>query len=390
MRVLTYISTILFLFTLSWNGNFIVSDVIRPYVITTTLFIAISFINIVITGKICNKLTRGEDILLLYFIVALLVLSIFAPDSNFNYITSYVFVFVFYASILTNRYCIESQYGLDILRINAYVAVGSIFLLLLIYFLKVYYLIDLSEILPRLKDRQQAIYMGMPRNYGLSTEPGALSFYVETILLYGAYYFITHISRSAMLSWLVGIFFVVLLVTTFSAGAFASISLSIMLYGLLTIRQRSIGINTLFFITFLLFILVFFYATNFTGDIIEKVTLGETHSSSGRLEKWMLALNILPNSILTGVGLGQTTVIYEGSFLSYFVTLIVETGIIPTLIMLVYFLLSYVRILSSRCDKFILIPLGAGMIHLSVISTIYYPYVFVLIALARFSSIRKL
>jgi hypothetical protein len=385
MKILVYISTVLFLFTLSWNGNFIINDILRPYVITAILFIVISFINIIRIGYIPTRLIKSEDALLLYFILVLLFLSIFTPVTNVNYIATYAFIFVFFMSIITNNYWIQSQYSSSILRINSYISVWSVFFLLFVYILKVYYLIDLTEILPKLKDGH-AIYLGgISRNYGFSSEPGSLSFYVETVLLYGVYYFVVHISKSILFSLLISLLFTLLLVTTFSAGSFASLALSITVYGLLTIRQRSIYFNSMFLIIFILFMLMFFYGTNLTEGIIEKITLGQTESSVGRMEKWMLALDVIPNAIFVGIGLGQTTVIYDGSFLSYYITLISETGIFPILIILTYFLLSYIRIFKHRCSNFILIPLGAGIIHLAIISTIYYPYVFILIALSRFT-----
>jgi O-antigen ligase len=370
-----------FFFFLSWNGIVPAGELLRPYVIAGMALFIYSFIEIFQKRALKTSLFFAEDLILLVFLIGLLVVSLISAVFNLNYIVVYFsIIIIFYfmpKMIFTN-----SRRAHLLFRYNSYsVLIISIFALTS-FFTTYIFNVDIFDIFPRIKPAQ-AVYGGVfSRSYGPSAEPGAFVFYLETIGVIGFWYYKEFISKNICSTLIFFTIFSFTIISTFSAGGVAAILVASTVCFLILLYRLKLKSLRSFFAAFIVVLLGVIIFQSYLSGIIIKLKFGDTQSANSRTEIWHTGSNLISENFLTGIGLGQTTELLGVSLLSFYATLLAETGVIVLLLFLVFLASSFLRMLVDKNNLVFVFALVAGTAHLLIISTFYYPFIFLVIVMA--------
>jgi O-antigen ligase len=129
-----------------------------------------------------------------------------------------------------------------------------------------------------------------------------------------------------------------------------------------------------------------FNIVSYLSPIYMKLSLSsELSTSSTRLDRWSAGLQkfLDADNPLFGYGPGYFSSADELSTLSWYLMVLVESGLISFLLIIIFFGLVFSRIVCMRhqARPAFLIGFVAGCGHLLVISTFYHPFIWLLMAI---------
>ncbi|WP_148359304.1 O-antigen ligase family protein [Peribacillus simplex] len=235
------------------------------------------------------------------------------------------------------------------------------------------------------------------RSRGTVEESGVLAMYLLMFLPFVIYYhrFIKFNKQKLILSVLIIVFAVL---TTFSAAGFIEylVAFSIVLF-LALIRKIINGFTKIqilmnyFFVFILTLIGLYLLYTrvnfNFLQGILNKVTFSNESSSAGsRLERWNYAFSLIQSSPIFGHGPGIAALQNGTGSTSFYLEVLIETGIIGFTLILGIFLITLRYIFKIRGNvKYVyLFSFIIMSIHSVVISQYLFPWIWTLFAIISY------
>ncbi|WP_418790839.1 O-antigen ligase family protein [Phosphitispora sp. TUW77] len=349
-----------------------------------------------------SKLTyKGEDLFVLIFIASLIFSGFINPNAKtVNYIGAYFLIFIFEYLILKGAIYKNININ-ELLKVNM-IAIIFLGIFIILEFSLNYYLgINIQDFLPRSR-MNTAIYGGIfPRSYGFATEPGVAAFYFNTLGPIGLWYLWKKERIKKYKKLILSIIVTVAFITTFSSAGIVFFILSFLIVSLLNLHRISRKkirlkrvINLIPILLFIMITLAFnleiinkFEA--FINPILSKMSLNtQVGSVSDRLSRWERGLDSIKDKPIFGSGLGSTTLSGYGSSTNWYMFLTVETGLIGILPVLIFLVLIFIRLMKSKNESrnIYLFSFIAGILHFSVISTFYHPFLWLLIIIFYFDN----
>lgn len=367
-----------------------------PFIFALSCVLLVS-IDVAVKGRFNYSAYNFDDYLIVLFMASIIVSSILSQNAlSLNYIAAYCFVlgilYLFLKGALFSYVPVESIYA-----VNAFAVVFVGVFMCINFALNTAGIIDLQGMMPRIRP-STATYAGIfNRGYGFSTEPGIVAFYFNTLGPLAVWYLWKRSSIPSSLVYLLTIFIIIGWLLTFSASGVAFLAIAIM-FGIFLSRSVYRGLrfarNRLYNFTLLLPLLIAvsvwmfdrFNIGRYFSPIYMKLSLSsELSTSSTRLDRWSAGLQKFLNldNPLFGYGPGYFSSIDELSTLSWYLMVLVESGLISFLLIIVFFGLVFIRIVYMRhqARSAFLIGFVAGCGHLLVISTFYHPFIWLLMAI---------
>ncbi len=394
-RIILFFIT-LYIFTLSWTDTFSIGEWLPLHVIFTILISLMFFLQVIKAGRLSLKPIAKGDFFIIFFVIALIFTSAFnLNEKTFNYILAYILIFVFEYLVIKSAFYKNIGYE-KLMRINVYAVVFLSMFVLFEFSLNYFFSINIQEFMSRHRIIS-AIYGGyLPRSYGLATEPGVVAFYYNTVGVLALWCIWEKMNIRRMLKIILSLLIIGGFLTTFSSAGifFAIVSLIfVILWRGLSGIKKQIDLKRIVIINFLVIGLIIFGLLNYdviksVGDffnpIFEKVSLNtEFNSVSDRLSRWERGITSIKNNPFIGTGLGSTTLSGFGSSTNWYMFLIVEAGIVGFLPIALFLIYVFIDIIKSKYSTkyYYLYGYIAGIMHFSVISTFYHPFLWTLIAL---------
>lgn len=316
-------------------------------------------------------------------------------------ISYFLVIILYYLSIETSL----RAYKISLEKVFKYVSLGVIIVSIftIIEFIsKNFLMFDFDKLVLRPQVEEfNAIYNTGFRTFfrsrGTTEESGVLAMYLLMFLPFVIYYhrFVKLNKRKLILSVLIIVFAVL---TTFSAAGFFELLVAFSIILLLTlIRKIRYGFTKvqILMICFFAFIttLIFSYFIykgvnfNFLQGILNKVTFSnESYSAGSRLERWNYAFSLIQSSPIFGHGPGIAALQNGTGSTSFYLEVLIETGIIGFALILGVFLITLRFIFKIRGNvKYVyLFSFIIMSIHSVVISQYLFPWIWTLLAIISY------
>ena len=306
-----------------------------------------------------------------------------------NYIFAYTYIFIIY--LFFKLIYSTSNISIDnILKANA---IAIIFVALFVIFefvLNYFSIIDIQALLPRTRD-VTATYLGgtYRRAYGFSTEPTIVAFYFNTLGPLGLWYWFNRVKGKNITKLFITIVYLLAILLTFSPTVvFLLISIVIVaLYNIISKKRINIS-HFMKFSLVTLAIVITITIINNQGLISRhfepyktKILLQQHNQPGSRINRWQMDIERVKEAPLFGIGLGSLSTEGRGSSVNWYLFLAVEGGLISSVIMLLFLAITFFRITKSKLlfKNYMLVGYLAGIMHLSVISTFYYTFLWLLL-----------
>lgn len=387
---------LLYIFFVSWTGVLALGSWLRlPFIfaIAGCTLIAVSRLR---AEKFAMSSYFGEDFLVVLFIASWMMSAVVnMNEASLNYVAAYVFVF---GVLLLCMKGVLANY-LTMSQIYAANAAGVMFVacfLVVNFVLDVAGIAELQSMLPRLRETTATYARLFKRGYAFSTEPGIVAFYINTLGPLALWYVWTRPGRSFALAVISTSLVAFGWVVTFSASGVAFLLLGMMFsaaiyalkflhrgYSLQSIVRRLIvAIGSAGVAAFIL-----------SRDAVQqalypmylKLTLSDSLKTAvTRKDRWDAALDAIWSSgSLFGRGPGYTAAADEPSALNWYLSVLVEGGILAFAVLIAFMLVVLYRIVELRHPARFAILVGfvAGAGHLLVINTFFHPFLWLLIAI---------
>ena len=226
----------------------------------------------------------------------------------------------------------------------------------------------LELFLPFIKD-ENARFIVFDRQRAFAPEPGVAAYFFASL---GCLKFFLRQFKNKT-----DVFFQLLIIVamllTFSPQAYLMI-LAMCIYMIYYKNyRRKLPILSAILVFILLFIPADLFKVGFE-IIFAKITLSsESYSASDRLSRWMLAYTFVHELGFLGYGAGSTSILFGSSFTSSFVTLFFEGGFLAFCAFIAIFLRW-----PSKGNFSLIFPYLSGLLFVSISSTYYIGYVFIL------------
>lgn len=378
-------SIFFYIISQSWTDFFKINGKIPIYM----LFSLPIIFNVFRLKEIKKNTYDIGDLSIVLLIIYICIISLF----NFN---SKTLIYLFtYSYILGGLYFImkcvllNKVSGNKLLKINYYGVYITLHYILIEFISLNFFGINIQNFMLRNR-KNTATFLGkFTRAYGFSTEPGVIAYYLTTLGMLALFY-IFYISN---FSWKKKLY----LSLVFILGEF-------FIYSTTGIFAILIGIFICFFVKFkiskkrylnkliknmmiiLFLVILIFYNVDLLSEyllpIFNKISkISEIGSGSKRIERWKEAIAIIQNNPITGIGLGAFSSRGEGSPISWYLFMAAETGIFSLVFLFIFYLSKFLLLVRSEIkgSGFMIVGLVGGIIHLAVISTFQYPYIFLYI-----------
>lgn len=315
---------------------------------------------------------------------------------------SYFLVIIFYyLSIETSL----RAYNISLEKVFKYVSLGVIIVSIftIIEFIsKNFLMFDFDKFVLRPQVQQfNAIYNTGFRTFfrsrGTTEESGVLAMYLLMFLPFVVYYhrFVKFNKRKLALSVLIIVFAVL---TTFSAAGFFELLVAFSIILVLSLIRKirygftKVQILMICFFAFIstLIISYFIYTGvnfNFLQGILNKVTFSNESSSAGsRLERWNYAFSLIQSSPIFGHGPGIAALQNGTGSTSFYLEVLIETGIIGfTLIFGVFLItLRFIFKIKGNVKYVYLFSFIIISVHSVVISQYLFPWIWTLLAIISY------
>lgn len=328
-----------------------------------------------------NIVFYKENLVILFFIISLTVVSLIQPNSKTNnYLLAYYFNF-FLTFWLSEYIILNYSTTKFILNVNLFAIIFVSIFGSTDFLLQVFSGFKIQDYIPR-SVPSFSIFgaLGFPRNTGFCEEPTYFAWYYNCLGLIAVW----HLYRIRIWFILKIVFTVIILfsyLTTFSSAGIPFLMLFASFYTLLFSKKR------LYFIIGIL-ITVFLFVTaaqidedfDLIAPVIEKLSL-EGDSGEDRNDNWVEGWAAFKENPLLGKGLGYYSSIKRQSFLNYYLFLSTEVGIIPTFLFCLFLYYVFRKIWKYKGEGRVvfLISFSCGAAHLLTQSSFYMPYFWLMI-----------
>lgn len=379
-----------YIFFVSWTSTFRISSWFTVPFIISLFILYLGLFRIIRIGYIPKFFYKKEDLLLVIFMISISFSAMINPNSHsMNYIFAYTYIFIIY--LFFKLIYSTSNIKIDnILKANAiailFVALFVIFEFVLNYFS----IIDIQALLPRTRD-VTATYLGgtYRRAYGFSTEPTIVAFYFNTLGPIGLWYWFNRIKGKNITKLFITIVYLLAILLTFSPTVvFLLLSIVIVaLYNIISKNRINIShVKKFFLVTFAIVITI--TIINSQGQISRhfepyktKILLQQHDQPGSRINRWQTDIERLIEAPIFGIGVGGLSTEGRGSSVNWYLFLALEGGTVSLAIILVFLAITFFRITKSKLlfKNYVLVGYLAGTMHLSVISTFYYTFLWLLL-----------
>jgi len=380
MKIIFYLFVYLFFFFLSWTDLLSIQNKIPLSIIFGIIIIILYFIGY---KKIYLSIYELEDFFVLGLVVWVLLSGFIQPnEKSLNYILTYLLILFFLFIVLKSILYTTTPLNI-LLKANFYGVYFTLFFVIIEFILNTLFDVHIQDYLPKRREATATIGGYIYRSYGFATEPGVVAYYFSTLGLIALWYIFFKSDYSKSIKKALTIIFIIGDLTLYSStGVFA------ILFGLFfstIINIKSIIKNT-FRIILIGGILVIFssYITETMTPLYNKVIyMSQNKSGQMRLERWKESVDTISSNPVLGMGIGYLSANNKGSPISWHLFLMEETGILSGFLIFLYYIFFFFRIKTSKIKgkNLILTSFIAGIIHLSVISTFQYPFLFIAIIL---------
>ena len=318
-------------------GTIGVTGILRPiYVIPlSVLFLISGFIFAIPFLSKCRFSKQNLMISLSIFCLILQVSVVYFLNIENGLIKHFLaIVFLFIVWVQCSEVLINALGAVpQILLTNVGAIYISCFLALIGYFVYLGAGYDIFEIFGRLKEPSAMIARGVPRVYGLSSQPSQFAFY---LLAFAPLAFATHYAYIQDQKWrkttiIFPLIFVPLaFALTFSVGAFCAVSVSVFLTLIIKGKTTELLLSTLFFMIILTFF--FLIQPEIIENLFGKLTLtGPFKSVEQRVAAATFALHTIFQNPF-GAGIGFLTKTTGSTAINWYLTFWAECGIIGVII----------------------------------------------------------
>lgn len=398
MKILIRFFLFSYIFFVSWTEVLALSDwLLLPFVFLFASVVLIFFL-LLIKLKIPLLVYSNIDYFLIFFFLIFSISGIVNNNELFvNYLLAYFFlIFFVYFFLKGALYKFISIREIYIANLAAVIFVCTFICVNFILSLNGF---NFQEFLPRDKPAN-AIYMGRYiRGYGFSSEPGIVAFYINTLGPLAVWFLIFKTNFSFFFKFIFSFIITAGLFLTFSAaGIFfilVSINLTLIIIFFKKIKNKfrlkkflKTGVFVVSFIFLISIIFQFSSVNKITSPLISKIKLSENNRSvRDRLNRWEASTELIFKKPLLGFGpryftsnkVGDTTM----SSLNWYFMILIESGFISFIFIMLFLFSVLIKIINLNHQSNIAYLIGflAGAGHLLVISTFFYPFLFLLIAI---------
>lgn len=380
----------IFFFTVGWTGLSLGHEWLRPYVITATLLLAYLILRLLSRPVISRRVFGPVELCLVVFFAYCLTLGIFYPNTKtVSYLLAYAVVFLF-SYIVPRVYLLtDNKYSL-VMRANAYGVAFICLFAILEVIAKSLWNVHIIDFLPKSKPDVATTTFGdirIHRAYSLMPEPTILGMYLNTLGLLALYW--AHSNTPTLTRMLFYVIFAAAYMLAGSSAAIISLVAAILLFlAINTAALRPIAARP-FVVIIGLFMLVFSaLLMTPSGDFIRRLgfvkkLLDPSTYSSTRFQLWLDGIEAFKKSDGIGNGLGYISAYTDGSYINWYLSLIIESGIVGTAAIIGLLLISAVTAwrLEKSARPWFFVAILAGSIHFFAVSTFFNPYLFVVIAI---------
>lgn len=379
-------------FLLSFSSTFSLARWTPLWMLPCILIFFLATINL-LSGKyrFPQKAYVNEDYLLLLLIVGVILSTTlnYHLRSN-NYILAYTFIFGILYLFFKGLFCKYCSYK-TLLKVNT-IAVIFVAIFCLIDFLTYNFLsIDIQSWLPNTNERIATYALAtlrVRRSYGFSSEPTILALYFNTIGSLAIYSLWSIFQIHVFLKWSFTIVFILAYLTTFSAAGFVGFIVALPICLLLIEVQKPNfirgKIRKSMLIAFLVLIIILVHNFggffDYFGGIFGKISLVEFGETT-RTSNWIRDLSKIVESPVFGHGMGYLSSNNMVSSINWYIFLTLEGGLISSLPVISFIMLSFIRIYSSNIPGkfFYMFGLMSGAVHYFAISTFFHPAYWILL-----------
>ncbi len=347
--------------------------------------------------------------LLFYFFVFLIVLSLFIQQFSHGYdilgfVHSMRYLSVIVLFYFTLLFLIEGK-KMSMNSIYKYISWGVFFVssfTILEFFAKNLLQFDFDAIFPRATVSEfEATYAIMGERFirarGTTEESGHLALYLAMFLPFAYYYFEKY--KIAYRFMLIGVIVFALLLT-FSAMGFVELIILttlLLIFSLYSNGNKKIFIllGSLVMIVALISISIYKEIDYYSlfGGIFSKITLeNATFSYDGsRTQRWLNAFELIREKPFFGHGSGIASILYGTGSTSFYLEILVEFGIIGLMTFFFITLLHLILVfrLQSKIKYVYLTSLIIALLHYSIISNYWYPWLWTIFVLIVIEFLRE-
>lgn len=402
----------LYLFFASWGGAFTLSPWLPLHVLLLLSAFILSIPYILTEGNFPKHIYHFEDIFILFGILAMTISGILNPnEKSMNYLKAYFYIFGIGYFVL--KFLLYKKTSLNKLFTVNFVAVLFIAAFAITEVAADYFVgFNVQSFIPRLRETQAGYNRTFIRAYAFANEPGTLAFFFNTLGILALWKLWNYKDMSYYLKFILsGILFIGWMCTFSASGiAFASVSIIIALiirscdiaimkkkvlttsklhkFHRPTLNYQSAFIKLTILAAILIMILLIAVNYEFVryaiNPIVSKITLQRSSvSAASRLARWNYALENIFIHPFFGNGIGYLSSRNITSSNNWYLFLALEGGLISVFSFLLFLLFTLIRIVRSKTELkyWFLIGFLAGSFNFITSSTIFHPFLWILIAL---------
>lgn len=394
----------LFIFFAPFTSFFAISAWLRLPVIINQILFFVLIIGALQKGALKAKWIIKEDLYLLSFL-ALVWISFFLgffEKRSFNHSLAYTNAIIFY--FLLSKYTIKLLHisSLEIVKVVYWSFITSSIIIVIDFIGKNYYNISLRELFTdtdgKISNMDYYIRFGYYRVGGVAEEPGTMALFYN--LYFGLSLYYLHLkNKTKKYKWLLFIFIISHFAMMSNAGVILPFAAVILIFLTNKLSKLTITKKQLFFviITFIILFIglvsVFYFDLGNSAQIAEEfldkilfIEENKNYSSSGqRLKQWGRALRNFIKHPLFGSGPGFGVDEDQEGYLSVYLTVLADLGIIAFLLFISFqeALIKKVMELSTPIRNFLLFSVITTFLHLIIVSDFYHAPFWILLVLVQ-------
>lgn len=221
---------------------------------------------------------------------------------------------------------------------------------------------------------------------GVAEEPGSMAILINAYAMISLDYIKTRLSNKTFYFFL--IFYIISLICIWSIAAIAFVIISFIIFS----YKKLVNNFRLFLILIILFFLFYPIFNHIISGIINEFMIklfspSDSTSSALRLENWQIGLINWLKSPILGNGPGFGNYKLDDGYISFFITVLSDLGILALLTITIFFYKILKKILSNKNHYILGIGYLSVLLHLLVIGDFYhFPFwVVIMIVQLKFS-----
>lgn len=394
----------LFIFLAPFTSFFAVSSWLRLPVVVNQFLFVVTLFGVLVHKKIRNKWLVQEDLLLLIFLcfVWLSFLFGFLEKRSFNHSLAYTNSILFFFFLI--KYVIEWQ-RISLLKISkvVYYSFLTASLIIIIDFIGINFLnIEIrnwySEIDGKISNMDYFIRNGFKRVGGVAEEPGHMAFFYNIYFGISLFYLSSKNNIKTLIMPII-LYLLCQFAMLSNAGIILPVFALLFIFIYNKLKKLKISKKQILIICSFLFIFLFtsiifiFFDVGNSSKIIEeffdKVFFNESdksYSSSGqRLKQWERAFTNFIKKPVLGNGPGYGVNEDAEGYLSVYLTILSDLGILAFLTFLSFLVILIQRILylDIYSRSFLLFCVMTCFLHLFIIADFYHAPFWILLVLIQ-------